>query len=75
MKELRVEAIVDGTVHTAVTPFEDDDFESRFDYLMEQSRREILRLVKAHGVKRPNAEVSDGGPLTYESTEARTRRR
>ena len=54
MKELRVEAIVDGTVHTAVTPFEDDDFESRFDYLMEQSRREIVRLVKAHGVKRPN---------------------
>lgn len=54
MKELRVEAIVDGTKHTAVTPFEDDDFESRFDYLMEQSRREILRLVKAHGVKPPN---------------------
>lgn len=59
IKELRIEAIVDGTVHTTITPFEDDDFEPRFDYLMEQSRREIVRLVKAHNAKRFNADVSD----------------
>jgi hypothetical protein len=52
MKELRVEAVVDGTIHTTVTLFNDDDFESSFDYLMEQSRRQIVWLVKAHGVKR-----------------------
>lgn len=61
MKELRVEAIVDGTVHTAVTTFEDNDFISRFDYLMEKSRREIVRLVKAHGAKTPNAKLCGGG--------------
>ena len=57
MKELRVEAIVDGTVHAAVTPFDDDDFKSLFDYLMEESRIEILRLVKAHG---HNNKLRDG---------------
>lgn len=55
MKELRVLAIVDGTIHIVITPFEDDDFESRFDYLMEQSRREILRLIKS---KNENSSVS-----------------
>jgi hypothetical protein len=42
LKDLRVEVIVDGTVYTATTRFVDDDFESRFDYLMEESRQEIL---------------------------------
>lgn len=48
MKELRVEATVNGTIHTAVTPFDPDDFTSQFDWLMERSRLEIVRLVEAH---------------------------
>lgn len=47
MKELRVEAIVDGTIHTASMPFEDSDFESRFESLMDRAMSEIKRLVKA----------------------------
>jgi hypothetical protein len=50
MKKLRVEATVNGMKHTAVTPFYDDDFTSQFDWLMEWSRREIVRLVEAHNV-------------------------
>lgn len=52
-KELRVEVASDGETHTVSTPFEEDDFESRFDYLMDQSRQEIKRLVKAHREKKP----------------------
>lgn len=48
MKELQVETIVNGEVHHAVIPFEPDDFESIFDSLMERSKSEILRLVKAN---------------------------
>ena len=49
MKELHVEAIVDGTKHIAVMPFEDDHFESLFDYMMEEAKLEIRRRVKAKG--------------------------
>lgn len=47
--EASVEVIVDGVKHTTVARIEVDDFESRFDWFMEKSRLEILRLVKAHG--------------------------
>jgi len=47
MKELRVEALVDGVAHTVVVPFQEDDFESRFEFLMEHAMREIKKLVKA----------------------------
>lgn len=46
VKELKVEAIVDGMTNTITVPFEDDDFESRFEYLMEYAMREIKKLVK-----------------------------
>ncbi len=44
--ELRVEAIVDGVSHNYVYPFTEDEFQSRFDSIMEMAREEILRLVK-----------------------------
>lgn len=46
MKELRIEILVDGVEHTVLTPVYDDDFESRFDYVMERVKREVLLLVK-----------------------------
>jgi hypothetical protein len=62
LKDLRVEVIVDGTVYTATTPFVDDDFESRFDYLMEESRQEILMS----NTNEPNPKIvsqTEGGRL------------
>lgn len=51
MKELRIEILVDGVEHTVLTPVYDDDFESRFDYVMEQVKREVLSLVKGREKK------------------------
>lgn len=48
MRELRVETTVDGVFHATVIPFDDDDFDSHFDHLMNVSRLEIIKLVKAH---------------------------
>jgi len=47
MKELRVDAIIDGTTHTISIPTEADDFESRFEMMMERCMHEIKRMVKA----------------------------
>ena len=48
MKQLHVETIVNGMRHEVAVPFEPNDFESCFDRLMEDAKREIIRLVKAH---------------------------
>lgn len=64
MRELRVEAIVNGTKHTVVTRFEVDDFESHFDWMMERSKYEIMRLVKATNApgERPGQEARELKP-------------
>jgi len=46
MKELRVDALVDGVAHTISIPIETGDFESRFEMLMERCMQEIKRMVK-----------------------------
>ena len=48
MQELHVEAVVDGTRHTAVVPFHDDDFVSRFDCIFEEARKTLLKVVRIH---------------------------
>ena len=51
--ELRVEAVVDGVRHYTLSTLHEDDMESMFDRLMDQSRREIIRMAKAHSQKTP----------------------
>lgn len=45
ISQLRVEILTDGLRYETTESFDVDDFESRFDYMIEVSRREILRLV------------------------------
>jgi hypothetical protein len=66
MLELRVEAIVNGTEHTVITPFEVDDFEFHFDWLMERSKREIMRLVKAQNILKQAPKPSETHEEQYE---------
>lgn len=46
LKQLLVEVVVDGVHYTHTITFEDCDFESRFDHLMEYARSEILKISK-----------------------------
>lgn len=46
--ELRAQVVVDGTVFSTTARFGDDDFESRFDLMMDEARKQIKRLVKTH---------------------------
>jgi hypothetical protein len=47
---LRVEATVNGIRHSNEQPFDDCDFESAFDRLMDRSKRELNKIIKAHGI-------------------------
>lgn len=47
---LRVEATVDGIRHSNEQLFDDCDFESAFDRLMERSKHELNRIIKANGI-------------------------
>ena len=51
--ELRAKAVVDGVRQYTLSTLHEDDMESMFDRLMDQARREIVRMAKAHSQKTP----------------------
>ena len=45
VREFDMESTTNGTVHKYTIPYEENDFESRFDYMVAQCKREILRKM------------------------------
>jgi hypothetical protein len=46
MKMLHTETVVNGVRYTNEIPFEENDFESSFEHMMEVAKRSIVKLVK-----------------------------
>lgn len=51
LKTLRVETITDGVKFSDYTSYYEDDFESRFDYMINEAKRSIAKAVKEHELR------------------------